>query len=177
MASKIKTKPNAGVGASHTAGSATGIDRIDVKILSALQADARITNIKLAELVALSPTATLARVTRLQRDGYIDAYQAVLNPQLLDLGLIVFVEVSLDRTTPNVFEQFKAAVQVHTEILECHMVAGGFDYLIKTRMADMAAYRHFAGRVLWEMPGVRETRTYPVMEEVKCSMRLPLPQL
>ena len=152
-------------------------DRIDVKILTALQADARMTNLKLAELVTLSPTATLARVSRLQRDGFISAYQAVLNPYQLDLGLIVFVEVLLDRTTPNVFEQFKAAVQVHTEILECHMVAGGFDYLIKTRMADMAAYRHFAGQVLWELPGVRETRTYPVMEEVKCSMRLPLPRL
>jgi Lrp/AsnC family leucine-responsive transcriptional regulator len=157
--------------------SALDIDRIDVKILTALQADARMTNLKLAELVTLSPTATLARVSRLQRDGFISAYQAVLNPYQLDLGLIVFVEVLLDRTTPNVFEQFKAAVQVHTEILECHMVAGGFDYLIKTRMADMAAYRHFAGQVLWELPGVRETRTYPVMEEVKCSMRLPLPQL
>jgi len=157
--------------------SALDIDRIDVKILTALQADARMTNLKLAELVTLSPTATLARVSRLQRDGFISAYQAVLNPSQLDLGLIVFVEVLLDRTTPNVFEQFKAAVQVHTEILECHMVAGGFDYLIKTRMADMAAYRHFAGQVLWELPGVRETRTYPVMEEVKCSMRLPLPQL
>ena len=157
--------------------SALDIDRIDVKILTALQADARMTNLKLAELVTLSPTATLARVSRLQRDGFISAYQAVLNPHQLDLGLIVFVEVLLDRTTPNVFEQFKAAVQVHTEILECHMVAGGFDYLIKTRMADMAAYRHFAGQVLWELPGVRETRTYPVMEEVKCSMRLPLPRL
>ena len=157
--------------------SALDIDRIDVKILTALQADARMTNLKLAELVTLSPTATLARVSRLQRDGFISAYQAVLNPYQLDLGLIVFVEVLLDRTTPNVFEQFKAAVQVHTEILECHMVAGGFDYLIKTRMADMAADRHFAGQVLWELPGVRETRTYPVMEEVKCSMRLPLPRL
>mgnify|MGYP000049162754 FL=1 len=157
--------------------SALDIDRIDVKILTALQADARMTNLKLAELVTLSPAATLARVSRLQRDGFISAYQAVLNPYQLDLGLIVFVEVLLDRTTPNVFEQFKAAVQVHTEILECHMVAGGFDYLIKTRMADMAAYRHFAGQVLWELPGVRETRTYPVMEEVKCSMRLPLPRL
>ncbi len=157
--------------------SALDIDRIDVKILTALQADARMTNLKLAELVTLSPTATLARVSRLQRDGFISAYQAVLNPYQLDLGLIVFVEVLLDRTTPNVFEQFKVAVQVHTEILECHMVAGGFDYLIKTRMADMAAYRHFAGQVLWELPGVRETRTYPVMEEVKCSMRLPLPRL
>jgi Lrp/AsnC family leucine-responsive transcriptional regulator len=73
-----------------------------------------------------------------------------------------------------VFNEFKAAVQVRDEILECHMVAGGFDYLIKTRMADMAAFRDFAGRVLWQLPGVRETRTYAVMEEVKNSSRLPL---
>ncbi|MGI9219113.1 MAG: Lrp/AsnC ligand binding domain-containing protein, partial [Hydrogenophaga sp.] len=70
--------------------------------------------------------------------------------------------------------EFKAAVQVRDEILECHMVAGGFDYLIKTRMADMAAFRDFAGSVLWQLPGVRETRTYAVMEEVKNSSRLPL---
>jgi len=87
---------------------------------------------------------------------------------------MVFVEVLLDRTTPNVFEQFKAAVQAQEAILECHMVAGGFDYLLKTRMADMAAYREFAGTVLWQLPGVRETRTYAVMEEVKNSTRLPL---
>jgi Lrp/AsnC family leucine-responsive transcriptional regulator len=73
-----------------------------------------------------------------------------------------------------VFNEFKAAVQVRDEILECHMVAGGFDYLIKTRMADMAAFRDFAGSVLWQLPGVRETRTYAVMEEVKHSSRLPL---
>jgi Lrp/AsnC family leucine-responsive transcriptional regulator len=84
------------------------------------------------------------------------------------------VEVLLDRTTPNVFEAFKAAVQVHPQILECHMVAGGFDYLLKTRVADMHAYRDFAGTVLWQLPGVRETRTYAVMEEVKSTSRLPL---
>jgi Lrp/AsnC family leucine-responsive transcriptional regulator len=72
------------------------------------------------------------------------------------------------------FEEFKAAVQVRDEILECHMVAGGFDYLLKTRMADMVAYREFAGSVLWQLPGVRETRTYAVIDEVKCSTRLPL---
>ena len=87
---------------------------------------------------------------------------------------MVFVEVLLDRTTPNVFEAFKAAVQVRDEIAECHMVAGGFDYLLKTRMADMQAYRDFAGTVLWQLPGVRETRTYAVMEEVKSTTRLPL---
>jgi Lrp/AsnC family leucine-responsive transcriptional regulator len=151
-----------------------GIDRIDQRILSALQADARISNLKLAEAVALSPTAVLARVQRLRREGYILGYEARLNPLKLGRGMMVFVEVLLDRTTPNVFEQFKAAVQAQEAILECHMVAGGFDYLLKTRMADMAAYREFAGTVLWQLPGVRETRTYPVMEEVKNSTRLPL---
>ena len=151
-----------------------GIDRIDQRILSALQADARLSNLKLAEAVTLSPTAVLARVQRLTREGYILGYEARLNPLKLGRGMMVFVEVLLDRTTPNVFEQFKAAVQAQEAILECHMVAGGFDYLLKTRMADMAAYREFAGTVLWQLPGVRETRTYPVMEEVKNSTRLPL---
>jgi len=151
-----------------------GIDRIDQRILSALQADGRLSNLKLAEAVALSPTAVLARVQRLTREGYILGYEARLNPLKLGRGMMVFVEVLLDRTTPNVFEQFRAAVQAQEAILECHMVAGGFDYLLKTRMADMAAYREFAGTVLWQLPGVRETRTYPVMEEVKNTTRLPL---
>jgi len=152
----------------------TGLDRIDLKLLKLLQADGRITNLKLAETVALSPTAVLARTQRLQRDGYILGYEARLNPLKLGRGMMVFVEVLLDRTTPNVFNEFKAAVHVRDEIMECHMVAGGFDYLLKTRMADMAAYREFAGNVLWQLPGVRETRTYAVMEEVKDSARLPL---
>jgi len=150
------------------------LDRTDRRILQQLQEDGRISNLKLAEAVALSPTAVLARVQRLTREGYILGYEARLNPALLGAGMLVFVEVLLDRTTPNVFEQFKAAVQVHPEILECHMVTGGFDYLVKTRVADMEAYRHFAGTVLWQLPGVRETRTYAVMEEVKNSTRLNL---
>src|SRR3989344_4485387 len=138
------------------------LDRIDRKILSILQEDGRIANLKLAEAVALSPTAVLARVQRLTRDGFILGYEARLNPVLLG------------RTTPNVFDQFKAAVQVHPEIMECHMVAGGFDYLLKTRSANMNAYRVFAGNVLWQLPGVRETRTYAVMEEVKHTNHLHL---
>ena len=153
---------------------ATDIDRIDLKILNVLQQDGRISNLKLAESVALSPTAVLARVQRLSRDGFILGYEAQLNPAKLGADLMVFVEVLLDRTTPNVFDAFKAAVQVRPEIMECHMVAGGFDYLLKTRMADMNAYRAFAGTVLWQLPGVRETRTYAVMEEVKCTTRLAL---
>ncbi|CAN7346687.1 Lrp/AsnC ligand binding domain-containing protein [Acidovorax sp. LjRoot129] len=152
----------------------TDMDRIDRKILSILQEDGRIANLKLAEAVALSPTAVLARVQRLTRDGFILGYEARLNPLKLGAGMLVFVEVLLDRTTPNVFDQFKAAVQVHPEIMECHMVAGGFDYLLKTRSADMNAYRVFAGAVLWQLPGVRETRTYAVMEEVKHTNHLHL---
>ncbi len=158
-----------------TRSDAPELDRIDLKILQQLQIDGRISNLKLAENVALSPTAVLARVQRLTRDGYILGYEARLDPHKLGRGMLVFVEVLLDRTTPNVFEAFKAAVQVRTEIMECHMVAGGFDYLLKTRMADMDAYRQFAGTVLWQLPGVRETRTYAVMEEVVNSTRLPLP--
>ena len=150
------------------------LDRIDLRILGALQRDGRISNLKLADTVSLSPTAVLARVQRLTREGFIVGYHADLNAAKLGRGLVVFVEVLLDRSSPNVFEQFKAAVQVRPEIMECHMVAGGFDYLLKTRMADMAAYRAFAGRVLWQLPGVRETRTYAVMEEVKSGTALPL---
>ena len=151
------------------------LDRIDARILYHLQEDGRLTNLKLAEAVGLSPTAVLARVQRLTREGFIQGYEARLDPTLLGAGMLVFVEVQLDRTTPNVFNAFRAAVQVHPEIQECHMVAGGFDYLIKTRVADMAAYRHLAGTVLWQLPGVRETRTYAVMEEVKNTTKLPLP--
>ncbi len=150
------------------------LDRIDLKILQALQQDGRISNLKLAESVALSPTAVLARVQRLTKDGLITGYEVRLDATRLGVGLMVFVEVLLDKTTPNVFEAFKAAVQVYPEIMECHMVAGGFDYLLKTRMSDMNAYREFAGTVLWQLPGVRETRTYAVMEEVKNTTRLPL---
>jgi Lrp/AsnC family leucine-responsive transcriptional regulator len=148
------------------------LDRIDLRILDLLQRDGRISNLKLAESVALSPTAVLARVQRLTREGFILGYEARLDPLKLASGMLVFVEILLDRTTPHVFDQFKAAVQARPEIMECHMVAGGFDYLLKTRVADMNAYRDFAGAVLWQLPGVRETRTYAVMEEVKNSMLL-----
>ena len=154
--------------------SSENLDRIDIKILQCLQEDGRISNLKLAESVSLSPTAVLARVQRLTKDGYILGYEARLNPLKLGAGMMVFVEILLDRTTPNVFDAFNAAVQVRAEIMECHMVAGGFDYLLKTRCADMNAYREFAGTVLWQLPGVRETRTYAVMEEVKNSVALAL---
>jgi len=145
----------------------TDLDKIDRRILRLLQDDGRITNLKLAEAIGLSPTATLARMQRLTREGYILGYCAKLNPRMLGASMLVFVEVLLDRTTLNVFDTFRAAVQAHPQVLECHMVSGGFDYLLKTRVENMDAYREFAAQVLWQLPGVRETRTYVVMDEVK----------
>lgn len=151
-----------------------GLDRTDQRILRVLQRDGRITNLELAQQVHLSPTAVLERVKRLTRDGVILGYEARLNPARLGAAMLVFIEVMLDRTAPDVMESFRAAVQVRPEILECHLVAGGFDYLIKTRVADMAAYREMLASVIWALPGVRETRTYAVMEEVKNSTQLKL---
>ena len=139
-----------------------------------LQTDGRIATVDLAEKVGLSPTSTSDRVKRLQREGFIAGYGARLDPHRLGLGLLVFVEVSLDKTTPDVFEKFAEAVKRAPEVLECHMVAGGFDYLVKTRVADMSAYRRFLGEILLALPGVKETRTYAVMEEVKSDGMLPV---
>src|SRR6476469_4508861 len=135
------------------------LDRTDRKILSILQQDGRIANVELAERIGLSPTSIGERLKRLQREGFIEGYGARLDPHRLGLGLLVFVEVLLDKTTPDVFEKFAQAVRRAPEVLECHMVAGGFDYLIKTRLADMATYRRFLGEVLLSFPGVKETRT------------------
>jgi Lrp/AsnC family leucine-responsive transcriptional regulator len=150
------------------------IDRTDRRILALLQVDGRIATVELADRIGLSPTSTGERLKRLQREGYIAGFRAQLDPHRLGLGLLVFVEVSLDKTTPDVFEKFASEVRRAPEVLECHMVAGGFDYLVKTRVADMASYRRFLGEVLLALPGVKETRTYAVMEEVKADGVLPV---
>ncbi|MBB3214724.1 Lrp/AsnC family leucine-responsive transcriptional regulator [Herbaspirillum sp. Sphag1AN] len=150
------------------------LDKISKKILSELQNDGRISNVDLATRVNLSPAACLERVRKLQEAGYILGYAAQLNPELLDVSLLVFIEVVLDRTTADVFEAFKKSVQSIPEIMECHMVAGGFDYLVKSRVKDMNAYREFLGKSLLQLKGVRETHTYAVMEEVKNTIRLPI---
>lgn len=155
-------------------GQITKLDETDLRLLRLLQADGRITNQALAARCNLSPAACHERVRRLKAAGVIQGYAALLDPQAIDRGLLIFVEVQLDRTTGDLFAEFAAAARATPEILECHMVAGGFDYLIKARLADMAAYRAFLGEILVQMPGVRETRTYAVLEEVKNTVRLPL---
>jgi Lrp/AsnC family leucine-responsive transcriptional regulator len=150
------------------------IDQIDRQLLRLLQSDGRMTNVELARRGNLSPAACHDRLKRLQRDGYIQKFAALLDPVRIDLALLIFIEVVLDRTTVDVFESFALAVREMPEVLECHMVAGGFDYLIKARVRDMAAYRNFLGDSLIRLPGVRETHTYAVMEEVKNTTELPI---
>lgn len=151
-----------------------GLDRLDRKLLRELQADGRVTTSELAERIGLSPTATADRIRRLTREGFILGYRAKLDPVKVGRGLLVFVEVLLDRTSPDVFESFAAQVRRSGEVLECHMVTGGFDYLIKARVKDMGSYRAFLGDVILPLPGVRETRTYAVMEEIKAVDTLPI---
>lgn len=152
----------------------SALDDTDRRLLRVLQADGRMTNAELAKRCNLSPAATFERVRRLRERGVITGYAALLDPAQVDLSLMIFVEVLLDRTTGDVFDTFSAAIRRAPEVLECHMVAGGFDYLIKARVKDMAAYRAFLGDVLIAMPGVRETRTYAVLEEVKATVELPI---
>lgn len=142
-------------------------DRIDLKILAALQREGRLSNVALASRVGLSPTPCLERVRRLERQGVIAGYVAKLDPVQLGVKMLVFVEVSIDRTSPEAFAQFALKIKAQREVVECHMVAGGFDYLMKVRVRDMQAYRDFLGRTLSEVPYIRETRTYFVMEQVK----------
>jgi len=148
------------------------LDKISKKILEELQTDGRISNVDLSARVNLSPAACLERVRKLHEAGYILGYTAQLNPHLLDVSLLVFIEVILERTTPEVFDAFKRSVQSIPEIQECHLVAGGFDYLVKARVKDMNAYREFLGKSLLQLKGVRETHTYAVMEEVKSTTKL-----
>ncbi|WP_119678166.1 Lrp/AsnC ligand binding domain-containing protein [Indioceanicola profundi] len=152
------------------------LDRIDLNILRILQQDGRLTNVELARRVNLSATPCLERVRRLEREGYIRGYVALLDAERLDRGLQAFIEVRLDRTNPDVFRIFADEVAKLDEIQECHMVAGGFDYLIKVRVADMSAYRAFLGDKLSSIPGVAQTHTYMVMEEVKSTHEIPVPR-
>ena len=150
------------------------IDQTDRKILRLLQQEARLTNIELADRINLSATATAERVKRLLREGFVEGFSARLSPARLGREMLVFVEVKLDRTTADVFEAFADAVRRSDDVMECHMVAGGFDYLVKARVEGMAAYRTFLSDVILPLPGVRETHTYAVMEEVKSTSYLPV---
>ncbi len=150
------------------------IDRIDKNILVELQKEGRLSNVELSKRVGLSPTPCLERVKRLEKEQYITGYQANLNAAKLNLALLVFVEITLTKTSPDVFDDFAAAVHELEVIQECHLVSGDFDFLLKTRVKDMLAYRQLLGDTLLRLPAVSESRTYVVMDEIKSSNMLPI---
>lgn len=150
------------------------LDRIDRNILRILQEDGRISYVDLADKVGLSTTPCLERVKRLEREGYIEGYAAKLNPQLLQAGLLVFVEISLYSKSADIFDDFRRAVTKLPHVLECHLVSGDFDYLIKARISEMASYRELLGDILLKLPGVRESKSYIVMEELKETLTIPI---
>ena len=151
------------------------LDKIDRNIVRLLQQDARIPHTELARKVGLSTTPCKERVKRLEREGVIQQYQAVLNPAALNRGLVVFVQIRLNRTSQDIFEEFTASALDLPEVQECYLVSGNFDYLLKARVADMNAYRVLLGETLLTLPGVLESTSYVVMEQVKESLTLPVP--
>ena len=143
------------------------LDAIEKRILQELQKNARISNVELSKRVNLSPTPCLERVKRLEMSGMILGYHASVCPIKAKTSLLVFIEVTLERTNNEVFRGFADTVKEYSEILECHMIAGGFDYLLKLRFKDIQEYRDFLGDGLVNLPKVSLTHTYIVSEEVK----------
>jgi Lrp/AsnC family transcriptional regulator, leucine-responsive regulatory protein len=149
------------------------LDRIDLKILRALQSEGRLSNADLAERVNVSAATCHRRTQRLFEDGYITGVRAEVMPGAVGLGALVMVGVVLDRSTPESFGAFEGAVMEMKEVLDCNLVAGDFDYLLKIRVRDMADFNKLHGQKLIALPGVRQTRTFFVMKEVKENARLP----
>ena len=142
------------------------LDRIDLKILRLLQADGRLTNADLAEQVSVSPATCHRRTQRLFRDGFIARVRAMVAPDKVDRGALAIVGVVLDRSTPESFAAFEQAIVKLGFVLDCHLVAGDFDYFLKIRVGNMADFNRLHGERLIALPGVRQTRTFFVMKEV-----------
>ncbi|GAC34156.1 winged helix-turn-helix transcriptional regulator [Paraglaciecola polaris] len=150
------------------------LDRTDLKILDILQRECRISNVELANQIHLSPTPCLERVRRLEKNGYIEKYVAHLNPKKLKANLTAYVQLSLASTSTEAVKEFNQQISEIDEIVECAMVAGQFDYLIKIRTENMDEYCKFLGSTLAAIKGVTQTHTYVVMEEVKSTHLIQL---
>jgi Lrp/AsnC family leucine-responsive transcriptional regulator len=142
------------------------LSKIDRHILKLLQRQGRMRYTELANEVGLTTTPCKERVKRLESAGYIRGYHADLDPAKLGAGLIVFVQVTLQRTAGDAFRRFTDAVDAIPEIEECHLVSGDFDFLIKARVADMTHFRDLLAGSLLQLPNVLESKSYPVMESV-----------
>jgi len=150
------------------------LDHHDILILKALQSKGRLSVVELAKQISLSPTPCTNRLRRLEKLGFIDGYFARLNPIKLDKGLLAFLQVRLTSTDEKTLTAFNRAVLNVPQIQECHMVGGGFDYLIKVRVKDMEEFRYFLARIVSRLPEIENTHSYFVMEQVKETTELAL---
>jgi Lrp/AsnC family leucine-responsive transcriptional regulator len=142
------------------------LDRTDLKILRLLQTDGRLGNAEIAKRVNTSPATCHRRIQRLFAEGYVTSVRAQIAPQKVEMGTLAFVGVVLDRSTPESFGDFETAIRAMPVILDCHIVAGDFDYILKIRVRDMADFNRLHADKLIALPGVRQTRTFFVMKEV-----------
>lgn len=143
------------------------LDRIDKNILRHLQANGRLTNAELAAAVNVSAATCHRRTQRLLDEGHITKVMGHVNPSSVERGTLVMVGVVLDRSTPQSFAEFEAAVSGMKELLDCHLVAGDFDYLLKIRVSDMNDFNSMHNKMLIALPGVRQIRTFFVLKEIK----------
>ncbi len=143
------------------------LDRIDRNILAALAADGRLSMAELAGKVGLSKTPVQARVRRLEGERYIRGYSAMIDREKMGEGHVAFVQVKLSDTRSSALDAFNKAVQAVAEIEQCHMMAASFDYLLKVRTRDIAAYRRVLGERISALPHVAQTSTFVAMETVK----------
>ena len=151
------------------------LDRIDRKILAALQEDARLTNQALSERVALSPSACLARVRGLERSGVIQGYHARLDPFTLEIGLVLYVEITLDGHAPAELAAFEKAIVALPQVVEASHVTGSFDYILKVVVADMAEWTRIAEQLASAGLGVDRINSYVVMRKPKFFVGYPIP--
>lgn len=145
----------------------TALDRIDLNILRALQSDGRLSNAELAQRVNVSAATCHRRTKRLFDDGHVSTVRAEIAPEKVGLGALVMVGVVLDRSTPESFAAFEKAVAGLEAVLDCNLVAGDFDYLLKIRVSGIGDFNKLHGERLIALPGVRQTRTFFVMKTVK----------
>ena len=142
------------------------LDRVDMRLLRLLQQDGRLSNADLARRANLSQATCHRRTQRLLAEGFIRSVRALVEPRRVEHGALVLVGVVLDRSTKESFAAFEAAVRKLTSVLDCHLVAGDFDYFLKIRLRDMSEFGRLHGEQLLGLPGVRQTRTFFVIKEV-----------
>ena len=143
------------------------LDRLDRNILATLGREGRLSMSELAAKVGLTKTPVQARVKRLEKDGYIRGYAAIVDRERMGEGHVAFVQVKLSDTRSLALDAFNRAVQKVAEIEQCHMMAASFDYLLKVRTKDIAAYRRVLGERISALPHVAQTSTFVAMETVK----------